>query len=236
MVFAIFSFAQNRQGGMFDEETVVNQPKFAGVSDALTIYNGNTANISEYIATNLKLEDIFSEGTEIIHFTVTADGKVTDFEVVNSVHPEIDSEMIRVLKTTNGMWLPGMSNGQPVEMDKEVAVTFCPSYDGEDTEAVACKFKEKATVAFNKANQKFLIDGKERQALRSYNEGIRYLPNDKALLLMRGVCQYAMGHEEDAYEDWTRLKENGGVDVIAHLVEQYHYLAGIEEFLKFASK
>ena len=43
---------------------------------------------------------------------------------MNSLSPQIDAEMIRVLKTSNGMWKPGQNNGEPMTMETEVALVI----------------------------------------------------------------------------------------------------------------
>jgi len=58
----------------------------------------------------------------VIQFTVTTQGNVTDFENINSVCPAIDNEVILALNKTNGMWIPGRNNGNPVDMS--IVITF----------------------------------------------------------------------------------------------------------------
>ena len=237
IVFSAVAYGQNKQGGMVDE-LVVNQPKFVGVEQAVKLYNGFTENISEYVVENFNISDdvLWAEGTEIIRFIVTSTGELQDFEVINSVHPKVDSEIMRVLSSTSGMWIPGMSNGQPVSMEKEISICFSNCYTGDNLSEVECDFVESAVNAFNKGNEKFLVQGKERQALKSYDKGIKYLPNDEALLLMRGLCRYSIDDEEGAIDDWTRLTENGDYEVVIHLVEKYSYLDGVDEFIKLANR
>lgn len=62
--------------------------------------------------------------TAIIEFVVTTEGEVKVFHVINSVSKAIDEEMVRVLAQTGGMWEPGLLNGMPVPMKKEVSLVF----------------------------------------------------------------------------------------------------------------
>ncbi len=57
----------------------------------------------------------------------------------------------------------------------------------------------------------FFVEHKPKKALRHYNKSVRYLPNDKGLLLIRGICNYELGNEENARKDWNRIVSLGGV-------------------------
>ncbi|MEN8118316.1 MAG: hypothetical protein ABFS16_15120, partial [Bacteroidota bacterium] len=51
-----------------------------------------------------------------------------------------------------------------------------------------------------------------KKALKHFNHGIRYCPNDKALLYIRGLCRYELGDENGARKDWNRIVDLGGID------------------------
>jgi hypothetical protein len=52
-----------------------------------------------------------------------------------------------------------------------------------------------------------------KKALRNYSMGIKYLPYDKGLLLLRGICRFEINDKEGAHKDWERLKSLGGFDI-----------------------
>ncbi len=58
-----------------------------------------------------------------IRFFVSADGTVTDFEVMQSAGKVFDNEVIRVLKKMP-KWKPAIQNGQPVARAFTQPVTF----------------------------------------------------------------------------------------------------------------
>lgn len=51
------------------------------------------------------------EGRVVVKFEVTTKGTVGNCSIVTSVHPELDAEAMRVIKTCN-KWIPGKRNGQ----------------------------------------------------------------------------------------------------------------------------
>jgi tetratricopeptide (TPR) repeat protein len=155
--------------------------------------------------------DLKPEGTEVVRFTVTPSGELSDFAIINSVSREIDKEIIRVLETTNGMWIPGNNDNVPTGMTKEVSLAFC--IKNNSSKSVTEIFKEKATNCYFAGSKALFEKQNPKKALKYYNWGINYLPNDQSLLLGRGICRYETGDKEGARQDWERLKSLGGFEI-----------------------
>jgi tetratricopeptide (TPR) repeat protein len=66
--------------------------------------------------------------------------------------------------------------------------------------------EELATEEFNKGSIALFEKRNPQKALRNYNRGVKLLPDDESLLLMRGLCKYELGNRAGAIEDWNRLK------------------------------
>lgn len=213
MVISGMVFGQNETKMLDVKEVKVTPPKFAGITTADVLKENNSSLINNFLMENVVHPDNQSawliEGTEIIHFTVTPQGTLTNFEIINSVSSAIDKEMIRVLKTTNGMWNPGYNNGVLTAMEYEVTIMFGDNTDGKITN----RFISKASNHFKQGGNNLMKKDNPEKALRSYNQGIRYLPNDESLLLMRGICYYELGETEKAKKDWNRLASLGGVEL-----------------------
>jgi hypothetical protein len=198
------------------DEVKVTAPMFAGVENALQVQNqSSSAFVRNYLMQNIncpeKAQYCKMQGTEVVQFTVTASGNVTDLKIINSVCPEIDAEITRVLKGTSGMWLPGYNNGKPVDMTKEVSLAF---YINDLSKKPAEQiFKEKATSSFNAGNKALFEKGNIKKALRLYSTGVNYMPYDNSLLLVRGMCRYEMGDHEGAKMDWSRMTGVGMPDM-----------------------
>jgi len=207
------------------EELEVTPPKFTGVDNVVAVVTflegekatKSTPAIADYLAKNFKFpenttnpDSIIIEGTEVVQFTVLPTGELTDFNIFNSLSPAIDAEIIRVLKSTKGMWMPGTSDGERVAMKSEI--TLAINLGRTDRYELKRDFIEKARKSYTKAGELWL-KGKPKRALRHYNRGIRYMPNDRGLLYMRGLCRYNLGDMEGARADWRRLRELGGTDV-----------------------
>lgn len=211
MIFTFIAFGQELEANV--KEIKVTAPKFAGTENALEILNRvNSESINEYLAKNFQLSGHqFAEGTEVIQFTVTPAGELTDFNVINSVSREVDEEMIKILKTTDGMWIPGFNNNVPAEMTKEVAMAF---YAGKtSSKSVVEIFTEKATGYFIDGNKMLFEKQNLKKAMKYYNRGINYMPYDQSLLLVRGICRFETGDKDGARQDWERLKTLSGLEI-----------------------
>ena len=147
------------------------------------------------------------EGTSVVQFLVTAKGEITNVNIVNSVSRDIDREVIRVLMSTSGMWRPALENGQPVAKEREVSIVFAPGELNPEQ-----KFVKKAKESLALGNKQFFVKKNNKNALYFYDRAIRYVPNDKGLLVTRGMCKYQLGDKAGACKDWNRIKSLGGME------------------------
>lgn len=174
------------------------------------------------------------EGTEVVKFTVMPNGELIDFEVVNSVSPVIDKHVIQMLEQTSGMWSPGLKDGKPAAMEKEVCIAF--KY-GEFEELAFCRdFKKKATAYFNRGNKLLLVKNRPEKALKSYNQAIKYCPNEDCLRVARGLCRYELGDIAGAHKDWQRLNFALISTETRELTKQMSDLKGYDEFAQILNK
>jgi tetratricopeptide (TPR) repeat protein len=147
------------------------------------------------------------QGTEVVQFVVTNQGKLSDYKVINSVSAEIDKEVIRLLELTSGMWSPGTINGEPVDMEKEVSLEFKISQNSD--------FIEMAKWNMQKGNELLFLRDQPKKAIKYFDLAVNYLPNNETIHAVRGYCKYRMGDENGADRDWERaniLAERQGLN------------------------
>lgn len=216
-------------------EIKVTPPEFTGIIVAKT--TTDLSLISSYLMGNVSYPDNDAEhgsqGTEVVQFTVTADGNVKDFKVINSVSWEIDQEIIRALKTTDGMWKPGYNNNQKVDMTKEVSLMFCIRKMEKPVREI---FTDRATLSYNKGSKALFEKGNVHKALKCFDDGINYLPYDKGLLMLRGICRYELGNKEGAIEDWNRMSSLGSDIDMSDYAELLQSMKGYEDLMAFVKK
>lgn len=207
MIISAIALGQDQKSRMMEEIKVV-PPKFTGVARAVPVIeeNRSVSELEGYLMNNVQYPqdayDRHKQGTAVVSFVVTPNGEVEDFHIINSVSPEIDQEVIRVLQTTNGMWMPGYNNSNAVSMEKEVSVLFRINPNN--------NFIHETQKIFVHGSKLMFIKDKPKRALRVYDQGVVLRPNDKSLLLMRGLTRYELGDKDGACRDWTRIKTLGG--------------------------
>lgn len=237
LIFSLMVFGQSEtKNVMVDvEEVKVSPPEFIGIQNAAVILNtDNSELVKNYLKKNMSCPiaaECCIEGTEIVQFTVTPSGNATDFKIINSVCHEIDEEVIRVLETTNGMWMPGLNNGEPTDMEKEVTILIGNCKEGKYIE----HFKQEASRYFEKGSIDFLVKNNPKKALRSYNMAMRYLPNEESILMLRGLCHFALGDVENAEKNWSRIVANGGTN-LAKIEYDLAELSGYSEMNRIIAK
>ena len=120
MLVLLFSFmtstAQTKKNDMvFDVVEVM--PQFPGGQIAML----------QYLMKNIKYpEQAVKEGIQgrvTVRFIVEKDGSISDVKPVLSVHPLLNKEAVRVVKSMP-KWSPGKQNGKPVRVRFNVPVMF----------------------------------------------------------------------------------------------------------------
>lgn len=120
MLVLLFSFttstAQTKKNDMvFDVVEVMPQ------------YPGGQIAMLKYIMENIKYpEQAMKEGIQgrvTVSFIVEKDGSISNVRPVLSVHPLLDKEAVRVVKSMP-KWSPGKQNGKPVRVRFNVPVMF----------------------------------------------------------------------------------------------------------------
>ncbi len=90
-------------------ESVEQEPQFPGGNHALFQY------ISNHLKYPSTAAEIGIQGRVVVKFVVTKTGAIGDVRVVRKVHPDLDAEAIRVVKSLPN-FIPGTMNGYPVNV------------------------------------------------------------------------------------------------------------------------
>ena len=101
-----------------------------GLVEVSALFNGKPAEeaFREYIGQNLKYPQIAIvngiDGKVFVQFVVDNRGNIVDAQVVRSADPSLDSEALRLIKSTSGMWTPGKQRGKAVKVRYTFPITF----------------------------------------------------------------------------------------------------------------
>lgn len=203
-------------------EIQVNPPKFMG---SYSNTNVKYVDIYNYVAQNFvypKQQLVSYEGTFIVTFAVSKSGELVNFVIGNSIHPEIDRALIETLKSSGGMWKPGYKNGEIAEMEQTLKLAICANkYDGKEMQK---HFKDVTKYYYEKAGRQLFVKHNPKKALKRYDICTRYMPNDHAVLMARGMCLFELGNIKAARNAWGQIKnfdKNGIVPIEFGLFQQF---------------
>ena len=104
--------------------------------DQMASYPGGIPALMNFLNENIKYpEQAEREGIEgrvVAGFIVERDGSVSNIEILKSVHPLLDAEVVRVMSLMPN-WIPGRQNGQPVRVKYSLPITFRLISDNESS-------------------------------------------------------------------------------------------------------
>ena len=104
--------------------------------DQMASYPGGIPALMDFLNENIKYpEQAEREGIEgrvVAGFIVKRDGSVSNIEILKSVHPLLDAEVVRVMSLMPN-WIPGRQNGQPVRVKYSLPITFRLISDNESS-------------------------------------------------------------------------------------------------------
>jgi tonB family C-terminal domain len=97
------------------------------VVEVMPQYPGGQIAMLKYLMENIKYpEQAMKEGIQgrvTVRFIVEKDGSISDVKPVLSVHPLLNKEAVRVVKSMP-KWTPGKQNGKPVRVRFNLPVMF----------------------------------------------------------------------------------------------------------------
>jgi len=110
-----------------DEEEGDEEQPFIIVEDPPQFKGGGIEEFRKWVAENLKYPEIAQEngiqGKVFVKFVVDREGRVTDVTVIRGVHPALDQEAVRVIKSSP-RWSPGKQRGRAVKVQFSIPVVF----------------------------------------------------------------------------------------------------------------
>ncbi|GJM32170.1 MAG: cell envelope biogenesis protein TonB [Saprospiraceae bacterium] len=111
-------------------KVVEEMPRFPGCDENLDLFEGKKCadkKLLEYIMNNVKYpkeaKDAGFEGTSIVSFVIDKMGKITESEIVRSIHPSIDKEVLRIVNSMPD-WIPGKQRGKVVDVVFKFPIKF----------------------------------------------------------------------------------------------------------------
>ena len=112
--------APEHPGGI-DDNTIFD------IVDVAPEYPGGINALMQYLSSNIKYPPAAAEqnieGRVIVRFVVDKTGKVREVKIMQSIHPLLDQEAVRVIKAMPS-WIPGEKDGKAVNVYYTLPVRF----------------------------------------------------------------------------------------------------------------
>lgn len=110
-----------------EEEKEVDEDEVFITVEEMPVYPGGDLALLTYLSDNIKFPQLAIDnnitGTVYVSYVVDQKGKVTDVTLVRGVHPVLDQEAVRVVKTLDG-YSAGKQRGIPVKVKYTVPISF----------------------------------------------------------------------------------------------------------------
>lgn len=120
------SSATARAYAKTDKEIIENNDIYT-IVDRMPEYSNGGTSLGQFISHNIRYpREARQEGIEgriLCSFIVTADGSITNIEVVDGLHPQLDDEAVRVLGLMPS-WIPGENGGEKVNVKCLLPIDF----------------------------------------------------------------------------------------------------------------
>lgn len=109
-----------------DEEEVADAEVFMTV-ETMPQFPGGTKALMKYLSENMKYppkaQQQGIQGRVFVNFVVDTDGKIINVTIMRGVHPLLDKEAIRIVKTMP-KWIPGTQRGKKVKVSYTLPINF----------------------------------------------------------------------------------------------------------------
>lgn len=126
MLLPFYCFSQSNRNNYKEVNPNKNNGGFSLV-DKWAMYPNGIEGINQYIKETIQYPNEAKsqkvEGKVIVEYVVESDGTIGEIKVIQSVHPLLDEEAKRIIKTM-GRWKPAMQKGKPIKVAYQQVFNF----------------------------------------------------------------------------------------------------------------
>lgn len=123
---AKFAYGKQVSGNFYNEDGSINPHITDFIKDSE--YPGGTQEWLVFLNKHLRYpKSAFrnrAEGTVVVQFIISEEGKIADAVVIKSVDPDLDAEALRVIYKSSGKWPPAIYGGRLTKSYKKQPIVF----------------------------------------------------------------------------------------------------------------
>lgn len=180
-------------------------PSFKGGEDAFLSFIDSTLKYPEE-ALEMRIQ-----GDVFISLYVNEDGSISDINIENGIGSGCNDEALRIIRLTNGMWIPGRVTDTTKRLKISIPIKFQIIYGRDINYLIGDPYKEglglMKIAKYSEAIQKF------SQFLADFNSPSAYYA--------RGLCYLEQEDYRNAITDFEQANTLGDPDAIIKLTEAY---------------
>jgi TonB family protein len=117
----------SNETAMNEETSISDGNSIDDVKEVMPEFPGGPQALMDYLKSNVIFpkvaEDDGIQGRVVVSYVVDIDGSITDVQVVQSVHPALDKEAMRVVRNMP-KWIPGKHDGKAVQVKYSLPINF----------------------------------------------------------------------------------------------------------------
>lgn len=160
------------------------QPEFPGGQEVMYRW------LSDHISYPAEASRAGIQGRVVVEFDINKTGEIDYVQVVQSAHPALDAEAVRLVKSMP-RWKPGRNNNQPVIVTYTLPVSFKLQSETQSNTSTSnssnALFPEKDlrdAAMFREYGQTSLAAGDNTTALKYFEESFRIVPTQSDLITL----------------------------------------------------
>jgi len=200
--------------GLFGQDTI--NPQFKGGDKALYEFLGKNIIYPE------KAKEQGLQGRVILNFIIETDGSVSNIFVLEGPGEILEQEAVKVVNLMQGMWTPGIINGEPVRVSFNMPIKFTLQIGGSYFDGSS--YVTNPTISFfdtYKKGYEYLEKGMYKTASRYFS---CYQVGDEInldALYALGLCKFLLEDTKGAISCWEEAKKYGYEESKTKLTEAY---------------
>jgi TonB family protein len=123
------TLAQANPNGPFDpQDATGNQELYYEFAEIPAYFKFGEDSLNKFLSANIKYPELarkaLIQGKVTLSFIIEKDGAVSDIQVMDGVHVALNTEAVRVLMLTDGMWIPARIDEEPVRCSFLLPIKF----------------------------------------------------------------------------------------------------------------
>lgn len=180
---------------ILDAVMLDQQPQFPGGIDGLMNF------LMQNVTYPAECAEAEIQGKVMVKFVVQKNGSIGDVEITKSVHPILDAEAIRVVKSMPN-WTPGTLDGNPVNVWFSLPVNF-KLQGGASSTPVLSERDQADYDNFMRLGNEALAAGNTNHAYQYYKECFNIKPWELSLIDRIDSLLSNQTDIRDQFYDWT---------------------------------